>query len=90
MNKINIVPEDIYEFYLEVADNDFSGYKKARTHTLKVRLPSLAEVSREADMSQKQVSKELDNIKKEAEQVKKSIEELERDLMKNPKQKELD
>ena len=90
MNKINIVPEDIYEFYLEVEDNNIFGGQKARTNILKVRLPSLVEVFKEAEVSQNQINKELENIKKEAEQIKKGMEELERDLMKNNKQKELD
>ena len=92
MNKINIVPEDIFEFYLEIADNDInSGYKKARTQILKVRLPSLGEVQREAEQAHNQANKDLNNINKEAEQLKKNIEELQRDVMKKGKDnKELD
>jgi hypothetical protein len=50
----------------------------------------LAEVSREADQAQNQITKELESIRKEAQEIKKNIEELERDLMKSDKQKELD
>ena len=89
LNKINVVPEDIYEFYLEVADNN-SIPQKARTQTLKVRLPSLEEVSREVDIAQNQMSKELESIKKDADQVKKNIEEVERELRKKSMDKELD
>jgi len=89
MNKINIVPEDIYEFYLEVADNNLTP-QTARTQTLMVRLPSLEEVSREADFSQNQISKELENIKKETEQLRKNIEDAERELRKKSNEKELD
>ena len=90
MNKINIVPEDIFEFYLEVADNDaIGGYKKARTQVLKVRLPSLAEVAKQAENIQNQANKDLNTINKEAEQLKKNIEELQRDVMKKDN-KELD
>jgi chromosome segregation ATPase len=91
LNKIGIVPEDEYEFYLEIADNDFSnGPKTAKTQTLAVRLPSMAEVAKEADLAQNQISKELDDVKKQAENVKKDIEELERDLLKKDRAKELD
>ena len=92
MNKINIVPEDIFEFYLEIADNDVvGGYKKARTQVLKVRLPSLAEVAKQAEQAQNQAARDLNNINKEAEQLKKNIEELQKDVMKNDKNnKELD
>ena len=88
LNKINIVPEDIYEFYLEVADNN-STPQKARTQMLKVRLPSLEEVSREVDVSQNKISKELESVKKEAEQITRNIEELERELRKKTNDKEL-
>ena len=92
MNKINIVPEDIFEFYLEIADNDvIAGHKKARTQVLKVRLPSLGEVAKQAEMAQSQVSKDLNKINKEAEQLKKNIEELQREAIKKGKDdKELD
>lgn len=91
LNKIQIVPEDVYEFYLEIADNDFStGPKKAKTQILKVRLPSLAEVSKEADVSQNQIGKELDKVKRDAEQLKKNIEDVERELIKKSNEKELD
>ncbi len=91
LNKINIVPEDIYEFYIEVADNDIiTGPKTARTQTFMLRLPSLEEVSKEADIAQDKVVEELDKLKKETEQIKKNMDELERDLRKKPNQKELD
>jgi flagellar biosynthesis GTPase FlhF len=90
MNKINIVPEDIFEFYIEVADNDVIGeYKKARTQMLKVRLPSLVEVAKQAEDAQNQANKDLSNINKEAKQLKKNIEDLQREVTKN-KDKELD
>ena len=88
LNKIHILPEDIYEFYIEVADNN-STPQKARTQILKVRLPSLEEVSREADVAQTQISRELENVKKEAEQVRRNIDELERELRKKTNEKEL-
>ena len=89
LNKIHITPEDIYEFYLEVSDNNLSP-QTARTQTLMVRLPSLEEVSREADISQQKIAKELETVKKETEQIRKNIEQVERELRKKTREQELD
>ncbi len=83
LNKNGIMPEDIFEFYLEVSDNDIvNGPKTAKTQTLTVRLPSLDEVQRESELVQEKVEKELEKIMKEALEVKKDLEELNRDLLK--------
>jgi hypothetical protein len=81
LNKNGIMPEDVFEFYLEVSDNDIvNGPKSAKTQTLSVRLPSLQEVQKESDMLQAKIEKDLDKIMKEAMEVKKDLEELSRDL----------
>ncbi len=83
LNKVDISPEDKYEYYFEVYDNDrISGPKSAKTSTMTVRLPSLEEVLKQADQSQDKMEKDLDKIVKQAEDVKKDIEELNRDMMK--------
>lgn len=83
LNKLGIMPEDIFEFYLEVADNDIiSGPKTARTQTLKVRLPSLFEVQKETELAQEYIEKNLDKLLKETLEIKRDLEELNRDLLK--------
>lgn len=83
LNKIGIMPDDIYEFYLEVFDNDIvSGPKTAKTQTLTVRLPSLEEVQNETEIAQVKIEKDLEKILKEATEVKKELEELSRELLK--------
>ncbi|TAL69009.1 MAG: hypothetical protein EPN82_08330 [Bacteroidetes bacterium] len=91
LNKINIAPEDRYEFYLEVYDNDIvSGPKSARTQTLSLRLPSLDEVLKDADKSQDKLQKDLQNVLKQAEDVKKDMDELNKEMLKNEGKKEMD
>ncbi len=91
LNKIGISPEDKYEFYIEIFDNDvISGPKSSRTQTLTVRLPSLDEVLQSAKDSQKQIEKELEKVLKEAEQIRKEMQELNRELLKDFNRKELD
>lgn len=83
LNKLGIMPDDVFEFYLEVSDNDIiNGPKKSKTQTLSVRLPSLDEVQKESELVQAKVEKELDKIMKEALEVKKELDELSRELMK--------
>ncbi len=81
--KVDITPEDQYEFYLEVADNDIiKGPKTARTSTLTVRMPSLDEVFAETDREQSEIRKEVKNIVKEAEEIRKEADQLQRELQK--------
>lgn len=91
MNKLGISPEDKYEFYLEVTDNDaVSGGKIARTQTLSVRLPSINEVIKQADDAQDKVQKDLEKTLKESENLKKQMEELNRELLKKKDTRDLD
>lgn len=81
LNKVGITPEDIIEFYVEVADNDrISGPKTARTGMLKVRLPSINEVFAQADATQSKVERELEQIAKQAENLRRESEQLQREL----------
>lgn len=80
---IGITPDDVYEFYLEVADNDVvAGPKTAKTSTYKVRLPSLEEVFAQTDRTQSEVSKEMKELAKEADEIRKEAETLQRELQK--------
>ena len=91
LNKIDITPEDKYEYYIEVFDNDrVKGPKSARTQLLTVRLPSLDEVLQSADEGQKKIEKDLEKVLKQAEEIKKDAEQLNRELLKNQTQKNLD
>ncbi|MFA6572113.1 MAG: DUF4175 family protein, partial [Bacteroidota bacterium] len=91
LNSIGIAPEDTYEYYIEVYDNDIvSGPKTARTQTMMLRLPSLDEVLNNADEDQKKIEKDLKNILNQTEEIKKDVENLNQELLKKPNQKELD
>lgn len=91
LNKLGMTPEDKYEYYLEVFDNDaVSGPKSAKTQILSVRLPSLDEVLDRAEETQKNVEKELEKVLKEASDVQKDMQELNKELLKSMNKKELD
>ena len=83
LSKIGITPDDTYEYYLEVADNDVvGGPKKAKTSTMIVRMPSLDEVFANADKTQNDAQKEIKELVKEAETVRKEAEQLQREMQK--------
>jgi hypothetical protein len=87
LTSLDVTPEDVFEFYLEVADNDvISGPKTARTQPMKVRLPSLDEVFAEADQQQQNVARELQELAKESEQIRKEADQLTRELQRQQTQ----
>ncbi len=91
LNDLGISPEDNYEFFVEVWDNDgYLGSKSARSKLISVRLPSLQEVFAESEDKQKGIQKELTKLAKESQELKNEIEELRHDLRKNHKKKKLD
>lgn len=91
LNEIGITPEDNYEFYFEIFDNDIiNGPKSARTQTLIVRLPSLAEVMKELDEDHENIDKALKELINESQELKEEIEEFKNDLRKNLNKEELE
>lgn len=89
LNKAGISPEDKYEFYFEVTDNDrVSGPKSAKTQVRTVRLPSLEEVLSQTNEAQKQIEKQMEKIAKATEDLKKESEELNREVLKKANNKQ--
>ncbi|MFN3194595.1 MAG: DUF4175 family protein [Chlorobiota bacterium] len=90
MNEISITPEDEYEFYLEVFDNDIvNGPKSAKTRTIKLKLPSLDEVIESSEKAQEEIEKDLAEVIKETTELQKEIEEFKQDLRKDAKKQEM-
>lgn len=78
---LDIVPEDRFEFYCEVADNDIiNGPKKARTQSFLVVLPSIDEVLQTSEQKQEYIQKELENVMKQTRELQKEIENFNREL----------
>jgi hypothetical protein len=90
MNEIGITPEDEYEFYLEIFDNDIvNGPKSAKTRTIKLKLPSLDEVIESSEKAQEEIEKDLAEVIKETTELQKEIEEFKQDLRKDAKKQEM-
>ncbi len=84
LTKLNLVPEDVVEYFAEVFDNDnVKGPKSGRSNLYLLRLPSLDEVFADVD---KEHERSMDDLKQSLEQAKKlkdDIESINRDLKKN-------
>ncbi len=91
LNKLQISPEDEYEFFLQVFDNDIiTGPKSSRTQTIRVKLPSLEEALKETSEKQQNISNELENALKKANELKKEMENISRELSKKENKTQLD
>lgn len=81
LKELDIVPEDRYEFYLEVSDNDYvSGPKKASTDIIQIVLPSIDEVLQESEETQQNIQQQMEKTLKEVNDLQKDIEKFQRDL----------
>ena len=90
LNPSVIAPEDRYQFYYEIFDNDIiSGPKSTRTKILTLRLPSLEEAFKEAHIAQNKIEGDLDKVLKEAQKLKSDINKLQNELRKNNKKNKL-
>ncbi len=81
VDTLNLLPEDIIHYFIEVSDNDqISGPKKTKTSLYSARFPSMAEIFQEvADRQDDQIEK-LEEVYKESSNIQKELYEIERKL----------
>lgn len=83
LRELNLVPEDVISYYLEVFDNDnISGPKSGRSDVYTLRLPSLEEVFADLDKGHEMSLEGMKESLKQAEQAKKELDELQREMRK--------
>ncbi len=88
LKSLNLVPEDIVEYYAEVFDNDIvRGPKSAISERYTLRLPSIEEVFADIEKSHNETYQVMDKAYEKANQLRKEIESFERELK---KQREVD
>jgi len=76
--------KDVINFYLEVFDNDFvSGPKSTKSEIFKIRIPTLNELFKQAEVTQNDATKDLEEILKEAKELQKDLSELKNELKRN-------
>jgi hypothetical protein len=88
LQEMNLVPEDVVSYYLEVFDNDnVSGPKSARSEVYTLRLPSLEEVFADVEKTHEMSIEGMKEALKKAEEAKKELEDLRQDMKKQAQQK---
>jgi hypothetical protein len=84
LTNLNLVPEDVVEYFAEVFDNDaVKGPKSGRSNLYLLRLPSLDEVFADADKEHERSMDDLKQSLEEAKKLKDDVESINRDLKNN-------
>jgi hypothetical protein len=79
LTRVGISPEDRYEFFLEVWDNDaVRGPKAARTPIRSVQLPGIEQIVRDAEREQNLATEELREALRQLDELRRRSEELQR------------
>lgn len=84
LSSLNLVPEDVVSYFVEVYDNDVvNGPKSAKSDTYTLRLPSMEEVFAHADKVQEKAIDELKKSLNDVEKLQKEMEDVQREMKKN-------
>jgi hypothetical protein len=84
LEPLDLVPEDVIEYYVRVFDNDpIRGPKSARTDLFLLRLPSLDEVFADVERTHHQSLEDMESTLQQAEELKEAIDEIQQDLRQN-------
>jgi len=84
LSKLDLVPEDVVEYFAEVFDNDaVRGPKSAKSQLYLLRLPSLQEVFSDANKGHEQSLEGIKEAMEDARQLRKDIESINTDIKKN-------
>lgn len=82
--RLDPVPGDVVEYYLQVWDNDsWRGYKSARGETYRLTVPSLTERYRDLAEHQDSAEEEMVELLEEAESIRSDFQQLRDELRRN-------
>lgn len=83
LSELELSPDDVVSYYLEVFDNDIiSGPKSTRTEIYSVRFPSLHEILAQVERSQSEIYQDIKDIFEIAKKLRNEMDEIERDFKK--------
>ena len=83
LSELELSPDDVVSYYLEVFDNDLvSGPKSTRTEVYTVRFPSLREILAQVESSQNEIYQDIKDVFETAKKLRKEMEQIEQDLKK--------
>lgn len=79
------VPGDVFEYYVEVRDNDaISGFKSAQSRVHRARMPSITEQYESLDEKKVDTQSTIEELLDKAEQAREQFDELKSELMQKP------
>lgn len=83
LSELELAPDDVLSYYLEVFDNDFvSGPKSARTEIYTIRFPSLHEILAQVEQFQSEIYQDVKDVFEMAKKLRKEMDEIAKDLKK--------
>ncbi len=83
LRDLNLVPDDVVEYFAEVQDNDaVSGPKLAFSDHFLLRYPSMEEVLADVEKDHESATQTMDQALKDAKEARHTLEELRQDLRK--------
>lgn len=81
VDTLDLFPEDVIHYVIEVTDNDrISGPKKVRTPLYSARFPSMAEIFEEVSTRQEDQIAELEKVYENSDQIQKELDDISRQL----------
>jgi hypothetical protein len=84
LSPLSLAPDDIAAYYIEIYDNDnISGPKVSKSNEYFVRFPSLDEILRKSEETQKIAFQDMQKIHEEAKDLKKTLDDINQDLKKS-------
>lgn len=84
LSRLDLVPEDVLEYFAEVFDNDIvKGPKSSRSTSYLIRLPSMEEVFADVDKVHETSLEEMKQTMSDAQKLKEALESINQDLKKN-------
>jgi hypothetical protein len=84
LSKMDLVPEDVVEYFAEVFDNDaVKGPKSTKSNLYLLRLPSLQEIFSDVNKGHEQSLDEIKQAMEDAKQLRDEVESVNTDIKKN-------
>ncbi|MFQ6091115.1 MAG: DUF4175 family protein [bacterium] len=81
LSNLDLLPEDVVFYHVEVYDNDtVSGPKRSKSRTFMVRFPSIYEIYAEVEQSQEEQMVDLKQMLRESRELKEKLDQVVREL----------
>jgi len=85
LSAMNLMPEDVVEYFAEVYDNDtVSGPKRAQSAVYRVRFPSIYEIYQEVAQGQEEVTQSLQEAYERSKALKERLEQFSQKMKRDP------